>query len=86
MGGVRASLCWPPTIVKSRQALPRALLSDSTTLEPSCLSDPVIMPLWASRVRPSGRFLAAKVIGFSPVAGMRTETRGPGVLPTIRGP
>ncbi len=87
MGGVRASLCSPPTIVSSRVAAPRAFLTSiSTTVEPGCLSEPAMMPVAGSSVSPSGRFLTAKWSGFSPVAGMRNKKGRPGVLPTIRGP
>ena len=62
IGGVRASLCWPPTIVNSRLALPRAFLTSiSTTVEPGCLSEPVMMPVSGSSARPCGQILGGKV-------------------------
>ena len=53
---------------------------------PAALSDPLMMPVLGSSVSPAGRFVAEKLSGPSPVAGIRNTSGRPGVHPVIRGP
>ena len=44
-----------------------------------------MMPVFASSVRPAGRFFAANVSGSSPDAGIMNMNGLPGVAPVMRG-
>ncbi len=52
-----------------------------TTYSPGVFSDPVICPVLASSVRPSGICAAEKVIGLSPVAAAVKRNGCPGRTP-----
>ncbi len=68
MGGVR-QMASPTLMRKALRADPLALVAVKTTrCSPALRSEPVMMPVVASRLRPVGRPSAAKVMGFSPVA------------------
>src|SRR5262245_16163684 len=85
-GGVCARASTPPTIVISPAVEPAADVTVTwTTVLPAAFSAPVIMPVAESNIRPSGRLLAANVMGPSPEAGIRNRNGRPGVAPVTRG-
>ena len=60
IGGVCASLCAPPMMVRSRRAVPCGPRTVSCTrVVPAFRKDPEMMPVFGSSVRPAGRPWAA---------------------------
>ena len=82
IGGVRASVS-PTTIASGRCATPWAFVAESVTAHVPALAGllPVMMPVEASRVRPSGSPVASKRIGRVPVHGTRYRNGWPGRHP-----